>query len=78
MRLRIDELLDERRWNANQLVELTGIRTNTLYDMRKNSKPSWKTEHLIAIMEAFELDNIDDLIEYQADPTKKKNAKSKK
>lgn len=64
LRLKLDELLFEKRMNANQLSEMTGIRYATIDDMKKNKAKQWSVENLNKVMVALELSNVNDLFEY--------------
>ncbi|WP_336772285.1 helix-turn-helix domain-containing protein [Paenibacillus sp. MMO-58] len=64
LKLRLDELLFEKRMNANQLSEMTGIRYATIDDMKKNKAKQWSVENLNKIMQALELQSVHELFEY--------------
>lgn len=68
IRLKLDEILYERRMSANQLSKMTGIRYPTVLDMEKNDSKAWSPENLNKIMEALQLDDIGELIEYVKEP----------
>ncbi|WP_201009047.1 helix-turn-helix domain-containing protein [Paenibacillus glycanilyticus] len=63
----MDELLFEKRMNANQLSEMTGIRYATIDDMKKNKAKQWSVENLNKIMQALELQSVHELFEYTRD-----------
>ncbi|TMV49333.1 helix-turn-helix transcriptional regulator [Paenibacillus mesophilus] len=67
LRLKLDQLLYEKRVNANQLSKMTGIRYPTILDMEKNTSKAWSPENLNKIMIALELRDIRELIEYVED-----------
>ncbi len=67
LKLRLDELLFEKRMNANQLSEMTGIRYATIDDMKKNKAKQWSVENLNKIMQALELQSVHELFEYTRD-----------
>ena len=67
LRLKLDELMYERRLNANQIAKMTGIRYPTVLDMLHNRSKAWSVENLDKIMSVLELQDISQLIEYQPD-----------
>jgi putative transcriptional regulator len=64
LKLRLREVMFEKRWNARQLSEATGIRWNSIDDMMENRSKRWTVENLEKIMEVLELKDITELIEY--------------
>lgn len=64
LRLKLNELMEQKRWNARQLSEATGIRWNTIDDMAKNKSKAWSPDNLTKIMETLEITDINELIEY--------------
>lgn len=66
-KLRLGQVMDEKRWNARQLSEATGIRWNTIDDMAKNKSKAWSVENLNKIAEVLEIKNVHELIEYVED-----------
>ncbi|WP_199615575.1 helix-turn-helix domain-containing protein [Paenibacillus alkalitolerans] len=65
LRLKLDQLMVEKRVNTRQLSEMTGIRWNTIDDMAKNKAKHWSPENLEKIMKALDLEDIGELIEYK-------------
>ncbi|MEY8748647.1 helix-turn-helix domain-containing protein [Bacillales bacterium AN1005] len=68
LRLRLNELMNERGLNPRQISSMTGIRWNTVSDMAENKSKAWSPENLNKIMIALELTDISQLIEYQKEP----------
>jgi len=66
-KLKLGQVMDEKRWNARQLSEATGIRWNTVDDMAKNKSKAWSVENLNKIAEVLEIKNVHELIEYVED-----------
>lgn len=66
-KLKLDKILFEKRMNANQLSELTGIRYPTILDMVKNKSKAWSPDNLDKVYKALELTSVADLIEYVED-----------
>lgn len=64
LRLKLREVMFEKRWNARQLSEATGIRWNSIDDMMENRTKRWTVENLEKIMDVLELSDITELIEY--------------
>ena len=67
LRLKLREIMFEKRWNARQLSEATGIRWNSIDDMMENRSKRWTVENLESIMRVLEIDDIGQLIEYKKD-----------
>ncbi|MBU5356165.1 helix-turn-helix transcriptional regulator [Paenibacillus barcinonensis] len=65
IRLKLNELMDERGLNPRQVSNMTGIRWNTVSDMAENKSKAWSPENLSKIMMALELTDISQLIEYK-------------
>ncbi|ETT58166.1 helix-turn-helix transcriptional regulator [Paenibacillus sp. FSL H8-0457] len=63
-KLKLDRILFEKRMNANQLSEMTGIRYPTILDMVKNKSKAWSPDNLDKVYKALELTSINELIEY--------------
>ena len=63
-KLKLNRILFEKRMNANQLSELTGIRYPTILDMVKNKSKAWSPDNLDKVYKALELTSINELIEY--------------
>lgn len=64
LRLKLDELLFERKLSTRQVSQLTGIRYSTMLDMRSHQSKVWSPEHLDKLMKVFNLTHVDQLIEY--------------
>lgn len=64
LRLRLREIMFEKRWNTRQLSEATGIRWNSVDDMVENRSKRWTVENLEKIMEVLAIEDISELIEY--------------
>lgn len=64
LRLRLREVMFDKRWNARQLSDATGIRWNSIDDMMENRSKRWTVENLEKIMEVLELKDVSELIEY--------------
>jgi putative transcriptional regulator len=65
IRLKLDEILYDKRVTVNQLSKLTGIRWNTINDLAGNTARHWSPENLEKIMEALGIERIEDMIEYK-------------
>ncbi|SEB27994.1 helix-turn-helix transcriptional regulator [Paenibacillus sp. 276b] len=65
LKLKLAELIDERGLNTRQLSKKTGIRWNTIADMAENKSKAWSPDNLNKIMEALELNDISQLINYE-------------
>lgn len=67
LKLKLRELMFEKRWNARQLSDATGIRWNSIDDMMENRSKRWTVENLEKIMDVLDIKDISDLIEYVND-----------
>lgn len=65
LRLKLREIMFEKRWNTRQLSEATGIRWNSVDDLVENRAKRWPVENLEKIMVVLEIEDIGDLIEYE-------------
>jgi len=64
LRLRLREVMFEKRWNARQLSEATGIRWNSINDLMENQTKRWPVENLEKIMAVLEIKDVTELIEF--------------
>jgi len=67
IRLKLDQILYDKRMNTKQLSDLTGIRWATVKDMETNKSKAWSPDNLDKIMVALKLDDISELVEYVPD-----------
>lgn len=67
LRLKLREIMFEKRWNTRQLSEATGIRWNSIDDMIENKAKRWTVENLEKIMEVLDIKDVSELIEYKKD-----------
>ncbi|WP_438449399.1 helix-turn-helix domain-containing protein [Gorillibacterium sp. sgz5001074] len=65
LKLRLREIMFEKRWNAKQLSEATGIRWNSIDDMMENRSKRWSVENLEKVMEVLGIERVEDLIVYE-------------
>ncbi|MGG3278771.1 helix-turn-helix domain-containing protein [Paenibacillus solani] len=65
--LKLDKIMEEKGLNSRQLSEMTGIRWNTIDDMKKNKAKHWAPDNLEKVMVALGIKDIEDLIEYKED-----------
>ncbi|WP_309120999.1 helix-turn-helix transcriptional regulator [Paenibacillus sp.] len=63
--LKLDQAMAMKGVNTRQLSEMTGIRWNTVDDMAKNKAKHWSPENLEKVMQALEIEDVADLIEYR-------------
>ncbi|WP_138751820.1 helix-turn-helix domain-containing protein [Paenibacillus sinopodophylli] len=66
LRLKLDRIMFEKKYNTKQLSEEIGIRWNTVDDLVKNRAKNWSPETLNKIMVALDIKDINELIEYKA------------
>lgn len=67
LRLKLREVMFEKRWNARQLSEATGIRWNSIDDMMENRSKRWTVDNLEKVMKALEIKDVSEIIEYIPD-----------
>jgi putative transcriptional regulator len=65
LKLKLDRIMFEKKYNTKQLSEETGIRWNTIDDLAKNRAKNWSPETLNKIMIALNINDINELIEYE-------------
>lgn len=65
LKLKLDRIMFEKKYNTKQLSEEAGIRWNTIDDLAKNRAKNWSPETLNKIMIALNIDDINELIEYE-------------
>lgn len=65
LRLKLEQIMDEKRYNTKQLSDATGIRWNTVDDMVKNKAKHWLPENLEKIMLVLNIESVSELIEYE-------------
>ncbi|MEK3673498.1 helix-turn-helix domain-containing protein [Paenibacillus sp. FSL R10-2771] len=64
IRIRLQEIIDERGINQKQLSELTKLRPTTISELCNNIRSTINREHLEKVMVALEIKNIAEIIEY--------------
>jgi putative transcriptional regulator len=67
LRLKIKELRENRDLTTRQLSVMAGVRWNTVDDMEQNKSKHWSVENLEKIMNALQIADINELIEYVKD-----------
>jgi transcriptional regulator with XRE-family HTH domain len=65
--IKVQELLDEHGWTQKELAARTGLRTAAISEICNNLRTSINREHLEKIADAFELADINELIELRAE-----------
>jgi putative transcriptional regulator len=58
----LDSIMNNLNMENKTLSELTGIRPNTLGEMRKNVNKTFSREQILSIMKALELTELEQLI----------------
>lgn len=64
IRIRLQEILDEREISQKQLAELTKLRPTTISELCNNIRSTINREHLEKVMIALEIESIAEIIEY--------------
>ncbi|WP_179292191.1 helix-turn-helix domain-containing protein [Paenibacillus campinasensis] len=72
IKFKLDEVMFRKGFSPTDLSEATGIRWNSIDDMMKNRVKRVSIKNIEKIMEALELEEISQLIEYKKDPTSEK------
>lgn len=67
LRLKLGNIMYDRRLDAVKVADMSGVRYGTVLDMQNNKSKHWSPENLNRIMIALELKNVSDLIEYVDD-----------
>ena len=65
VKLRVKELLDEKRITQKKLAELAGVRESTISDIVRGSRTVINFEHLGKIATALEISDIRKLIDLE-------------
>lgn len=65
IKLKVKELLEERRITQKKLAQMSGIRESTISDIVRGTRTVINFEHLSKIAEALEIDNISQLIDFE-------------
>jgi transcriptional regulator with XRE-family HTH domain len=65
LQIKVQELLDEKGWTQKHLATITGLRTAAISEICNNMRTSINKEHLEKIAEAFELENVNQLVEFK-------------
>lgn len=67
VKLKVKELLEERKITQKRLAELSGIRESTISDIVRGTRTVINFEHLSKIADALEIDDISKIIVLEAD-----------
>lgn len=67
VRVKVKEILEERRVTQKKLAELSGIRESTISDIVRGSRTVINFEHLSKIAEALDITDIRDIIDFEED-----------
>ena len=65
VKLKVKELLEERNITQKKLAQISGIRESTISDIVRGTRTVINFEHLSKIVEALEIDNISQLIDFE-------------
>ena len=65
VKLKVKELLEERKITQKKLAQISGIRESTISDIVRGTRTVINFEHLSKIAEALEIDNISQLIDFE-------------
>lgn len=65
IKLKVKELLEERKITQKKLAQMSGIRESTISDIVRGTRTVINFEHLSKIAEALDIDNISQLIDFE-------------
>jgi len=65
IRLKIKELLEERKLTQKRLAQMSGIRESTISDIVRGTRTVINFEHLSKIAAALEISDISQLIDFE-------------
>ena len=61
--VKLRKIIEERGISQKQLVEMTGIRPNTISEIVNNQRSTINREHLAIICKALEITSMDEIFE---------------
>lgn len=61
--VKLKKIIEERGISQKQLVEMTGIRPNTISEIVNNQRSTINREHLAIICKALEITSMDEILE---------------
>ena len=65
VKLKVKEILEERKITQKKLAEVSGIRESTISDIVRGARTFINFEHLSKIAEALEITDIRELIDFE-------------
>ena len=65
VKLKVKEILEERKITQKKLAEVSGIRESTISDIVRGARTGINFEHLSKIAEALEITDIRELIDFE-------------
>ena len=65
VKLKVKEILEERKITQKKLAEVSGIRESTISDIVRGARTVINLEHLSKIAEALEITDIRELIDFE-------------
>ena len=65
VKLKVKEILEERKITQKKLAEVSGIRESTISDIVRGARTVISFEHLSKIAEALEITDIRELIDFE-------------
>ena len=65
VKLKVKEILEERKITQKKLAEVSGIRESTISDIVRGARTVINFEHLSKIVEALEITDIRELIDFE-------------
>ena len=70
IRLRLQEVLNERHISQKKLAELTGIRQATISEICRGAKQGMNFKHMAKIAKVLEVKDIRELVDYAPEKEK--------
>lgn len=65
VKVKVKEILEERKITQKKLAELSGIRESTISDIVRGSRTVINFEHLSKIAEALKITDIREIIDFE-------------
>lgn len=67
VKVKVKEILEERKLTQKKLADISGIRESTISDIVRGSRTVINFEHLSKIAEALNITDIRDIIDFEKD-----------
>ncbi|HCG4535576.1 TPA: helix-turn-helix transcriptional regulator [Salmonella enterica subsp. enterica serovar Typhi str. AG3] len=61
--MKLKEVLLKKEMSQKELVELTGLRPNTISEMANNTRQTINREHVAKVLKALEIEDFNEIFE---------------